>query len=94
MARFTLTSKKPQSDPFFVSGECYICAKGQGQFKIMRKFAHGFEVVTDQSGIPMVFIPQPGSDVIFNSYFTCNKRLEHMIVADTPTEIVFDVEKS
>jgi hypothetical protein len=94
MARFTLTSKKPESEPFFVSGEVHICAKGQGQFKIMRKFSHGFEVVTDQSGVPMVFIPSPGSDVIFNSFITCNRRMEHKIVADTPNEIVFDVEKA
>lgn len=94
MAKFTLNSKKTQSDPFFVSGECHICAKGEGQFKIMRKFSKDFEVVTDQSGNPLIFVPAPGSDVIFNSYFTCNKRLEHIIVADTASEIVFDVEKA
>lgn len=90
MPSYVLDQKNIVTPPFEFLGDCYICAVGDGQIRIQRKVGGNFYDMTDQAGVPMVFA---GSGVIFNSSVTANKKIEHRIVADTPSEIKIDILK-
>lgn len=85
-----LTSNEPETEVFDLLGDCYICAKGEGQIKIMRDIGSGFEVVTNDRGEELIFA---GTGVLYNHHITTKKRLKHKIVAETTKEIVIDMVK-
>jgi len=85
-----LSKERTQTAAFPVSGDCYICAKGHGQVRILREMGGVFEVVTDENGDPLVYTSNDDG-VIFNSFIHCSGRLNHMVEAVTTDKITVSV---
>lgn len=90
MKTIVLSKERSKTAAFPVSGDCYICAKGQGQIRILREMGGVFEVVTDGNGDPLVYTSNEDG-IIFNSSIHCSGRLNHMIEAVTTDKITVTV---
>lgn len=74
-----LTKDNPTSEEFSFSGECYIMAKGSGTLTIERDVGTGFEVMTNNDGVPMVYITT-GGGIIFNGTIKANKKMKYRLL--------------
>ena len=90
MTTVVLDKDKTRTAPFFITGDCYICAKGNGTVRFLREMNGKFEVITDSFGEALTFT---GDGIIFNSSITCNARLRHVVEAVTTSHIHVTVEK-
>lgn len=83
-----LTKDKTETQPFAFLGDCYICAKGQGQISILRDMGGEFVVMTNSAGEELAYL---GDGVIFNGSITCKSRIKHKIVAHTESSITISI---
>lgn len=89
MANYILTPSKKETDEFYVNGVMNVCAVGKGQIAIMRDIGSGFWPITadNDNSDSMVFVNEPGEDLIFNGHIKCTPRMKCKIVGDTTEEI-------
>ena len=90
MTTVVLDKNKTRTDPFFFTGDCYICVKGSGTVRFLREMNGAFEVITDDDGEPIIYA---GDGVIFNSSITCKARLQHVVEVITPTQAHVTIER-
>lgn len=86
-----LSKDNPTFD-FKFTGDCYICATGNGILSIERRVGNEFVVMTNDRGEQLVFASD-NVGVIYNSYINCKKPLMHRLVASTDSEIKIDISK-
>ena len=71
-----LSNDKDLSPEFLFSGECYVCVKGEGTLTVERNVGTGFEVMTMDDGVPMIFV---GDGIVFNGTLRANKKMAYRL---------------
>lgn len=84
MITTALTKEKARTNPFVFSGDCVICAKGDGIVRILRKINGAFEVVTNELGQALEY---SGKGVILNHHISCKAKCEYVVEGITDSQI-------